>query len=173
VRAPLSAVLLVSAVAAVLSGCGAARPAESPFQTRANAICTRINTSRFLDTKARYDADLRKTKRGLQQVSSLAMSASNRREFGDLVGSMRAIYAFDRRHESEWIAFAQASKSVDARVLKGLQPRWGKASRRFMATVSRQIGGDEDVKFHDARALGLNACNEASTVGRLTASGSG
>ncbi len=165
--------LLVASVAVVLSGCGAARPAESPFQTRANAICARINTSPLLDTKARYDADLRKTRLGLQRLSSLGKSAPNQREFGDLVGSMRAILYFYRRYESEWIAFARASRSVDGRLMNGLPPRWGKASRRFMAKVSRQIGGDEDVKFHDARALGLTACNEAATVGRIRMSGSG
>ena len=171
----LSAVLLASAVAVVVSGCGASRPAESPFQVRANAICARMNTSRFLDAKALYDADLRKTRRGLQQLSSLASSAPNgrEREFGDLVGSMRAIYAFERRHESEEIALAQESRRVDARVLEGLPPGWGKASRRFMATVSQQIGGDEDVKFHNARALGLTACNEEATVGIAGESGSG
>jgi len=169
----LKVALLAVAVAVVLSGCAAARPAPSPFQARANAICKRMNTSPFLDTKALYDADLRKTRLGLSRLSSLATSAPNQREFGDLVGSMRAIYAFDRVHESEEVALAQASKHVDARVLKGLRPRWGKATRRFVAVVSRQIGGDEDEKFRDARMLGLTACNEESTVGTLRERGSG
>ena len=158
--------LLVAAlVAAVLSGCAAERPATSPFQARANVICARMNTSPFLDTKALYDADLRKVRLGLQQLSSLAPSAPNKREFGDLVGSMRAIYAFDRLHESEEVALARESQRVDARVMKGLRPRWGKDARLFTAMVSRQIGGDEDIKFHDAGALGLTACNEQATVG--------
>jgi hypothetical protein len=173
VKTPRSTLLLAALVAVVLSGCGAARPAAAPFQTRANAICARINTSPFLDTKALYDADLRKTRLGLQQLSSLGKSAPNGREFGDLVGSMRAIYAFDRLHESEEVALAQASRRVDARVLKGRRPRWGRATRRFVSLVSRQIGGDEDEKFRDARALGLTACAEQATVGRVRESGSG
>jgi hypothetical protein len=132
-----------------------------------------MNTSPFLDTKALYDADLRKTRLGLQRLSSLAASAPNERKFGDLVGSMRAIYSFDRAHEREEIALALAGKRVGARVMKGLRPRWGKATRRFAAMVSRQIGGVEDEKFRDAHALGLTACNEESTVGTLKESGSG
>jgi hypothetical protein len=168
-----SSLLLVVPVAAVLSGCGAARPAASPFQARANAICARMNASPFLDTRALYDADLRKRRRGLQQLSSVATSAPDKREFGDLVRSMRAIYAFDRLHESEWVALAQASKRVDARVMNGLPPRWGKGARRFSAMVSRRTGGAEDEKSRDARALGLTACNEEATIGRLRESGSG
>jgi hypothetical protein len=151
----------------VLAGCGVAHRSVTPFQARANAICARINTSPFLDTKSRYDADLRRTALGLRQLSSLGASAPNLREFGDLVGSMRAIYAFDRAHESQWVALAQVGKRVDARMMRGLRPRWPKDQQRFMAMVSRQTGGYEDEKFHNAKALGLNACNEVSSVASL------
>ncbi len=163
---PLSSLLLAATVAVVLSGCGAVRPAATPFQVRANAICTRMNTSPFLDTKALFAADLRKTRLGIHRLSSLATAAPNTRELRDLVGSMQAIYAFDRDHESEWVALARAGTRIDADVMHGLRPRWGKATRQFAALVSRQIGGDENEKFREARALGLGACNEASTVGR-------
>jgi hypothetical protein len=120
-----------------------------------------------------YDADLRKTKLGLRRMSSLVTSAPNKRELRDLVENIKTIYVFDRIHEPEEIAFLQASKRVDARVMKGQPPRWGKAARRYMAMVSRQTGGAEDEKFRDARALGLDACNEEGTVATVTESGSG
>jgi hypothetical protein len=163
VRAPLS--LLLAAV--VLAGCGATRHAAPTFETRANAICARMNTSPFLDTKALYDAHLQKTRRGLQRLSSLGESAPNPREFGDLVGSIRASYSFERAHEAEEIALVKASKRVGVRLMNGQPPHWPKATGQFIALVSRQIGGDKDVEFHNAKDLGLDACGVVSTTGTL------
>jgi hypothetical protein len=174
VKAPLPVSALLATCAVVLSGCtGAHSSSATPFRVRANAICARINTSPFLDTKARYDADLRKTRLGLDQLARLERSAPDKREFRDLVRSMRTIYAFDRAHESAEIALALESKRVDERVMKGLRPRWGKAARRFVALTSREIGSDYDKKFRVARALGLTACNTVGTVTPIREGGSG
>jgi hypothetical protein len=133
---------------------------ETAFQTRANRICTRINTSPYLDTKARWDQDLRKTKAGLDELARLQPPKHERPTYRALLTVMERIYVFDRAHESAEIALAQQAKRNDTRMMRGqkLEPFKGVA-KRLVALTFQQTGRDLRQRARDSRTLGLAACN--------------
>jgi hypothetical protein len=137
---------------------------ETAFQVRANRICTRINTSPFLDTKARYDHDLRKTEKGLTELARLHAPRSKRSTYRALLAHMQRIYVFTKAHVPAEIALARQGNRELKRWMRG-GPKPGPFGRRFAALTTRQVGRDYDEKFRDARLLGLTACNTVSGTG--------
>jgi hypothetical protein len=144
---------------------------EAAFQTQANRICTSINTSPCLDTKARFDQDLRKTKAGLDQLARLHPPKHERSTYRALLTAMQRIYVFDKVHESAEIALAQQGKRDDARLLRGqkLKPFEGVA-KRLVALTFQQTGRDLTQRGRDARALGLASCDTEGTVSAIRTS---
>jgi hypothetical protein len=139
---------------------------ETAFQTRANRICTRINTSPFLDTKARFRHDLRKTEAGLTELARLHAPRSERRTYRALLMHMQRIYVFTKAHVPAEIALArQGSRELKQWMSGGPKP--GPFGRRLTALTARQVGRDYREKFRDARSLGLTACNTVSSTAAL------
>jgi hypothetical protein len=133
---------------------------ETAFQIQANRICTRINTSPYLDTKARLDQDLRKTKAGLDELARLHPPQRELPTYRALLTAMRRIYVFDMAHESAEIALAQQGKEDDTRLMRGqkLKPLTGLA-KRLVPLTFQQTGRDLRRRGRDSRTLGLTACN--------------
>ena len=159
-----SFVLLLTGCALALAGCAGMHRSETPFQVRANRICTRINTSPFLDTRARFDQVLRKTREGLTELARLHAPRSERSTYRALLAHMQRIYAFTKAHVPAEIALArQGNRELKRWMHGGPKPRpFGK---RLTALTKRQVGMDYTEKFRDARALGLTACNTVSSTG--------
>jgi hypothetical protein len=140
---------------------------ETAFQTRANHICSRINTSPYLDTKPRFDQDLRKTKAGLDELGRLHPPAREQLTYRALLGHMQRIYVFDRENESAEIAAARQAKLEMLRTTKGQSPTL-RLEKRLLAVTDRQVGRDITQKFREARTLGLTDCNIVATSGTIT-----
>jgi hypothetical protein len=160
--------LFLLATGLLVAGCAGTHSTPTTFQSRANAICARMNTSPFLDTQARYDADIRKTKAGLDALARLTPPTLDRRAYQRLLADKRRIYAFDSTHKDSEIALAREGARQSRRVLKGLKVSpWPAAEKRFMALISRETGRDSSNAFTEAKRLGLTACNDESTVGTV------
>jgi hypothetical protein len=86
--------LLAPCCALALAGCAGMPASATAFQAQANRICTKINTSPYLDTKSRFDRDLRKTKAGLDELARLHAPAKEERTYRALLTHMRRIYVF-------------------------------------------------------------------------------
>jgi len=151
-------VLLLPSAVLALAGCGGMHRSETAFQTRANRICTRINTSPFLDTRARLDRHLLKTRVGMTQLARLHAPKSERRTYRALLAHMQRIYVFTKAHVPAEIALARQGNRELKRWMNG-GPKPGPFSQRFAALTARQVGRDYSEEFHDARSLGLTACN--------------
>ena len=158
-------VLILPGCVVALAGCAYMQHrSETAFQARANRICTRINTSPFLDTRARFDQDLRKTKEGLTELARLHAPRRERSTYRALLAHMQRIYVFTRAHVPAEIALARQGNRELKRWMRG-GPKPGPFGRRFAALTTRQVGRDYDEKFRDARLLGLTACNTVSGTG--------
>ena len=158
---------LVPGCALAVAGCAGMRHAtQTAFQARANHICTRINTSPYLDTKPRFDQDLRKTKAGLDELARLHPPAREQRTYRALLGHMRRIYVFDKEHESAEIGAARQAKLEMLRMKKGQRPTL-RLEKRLAALTFRQLGRDMSQKVREARSLGLTDCNIVATTGTV------
>jgi hypothetical protein len=144
---------------------------ESAFQTQANRICTRINTSPYLDTKARYAQDLRKTRTGLAELGHLHPPKKERSTYRALLTHMKRIYMFTKAHVPAEIALARQGQKQLRRLARGQKTR--PFGTRFVALTSRQVGHDYNDRVLDSRTLGFPACDMVGTTGKLRAVGSG
>ena len=163
--------LLPACCAFASAGCAGMQRTETAFQTQGNRICTRINTSPYLGTKARWDRDLRKTKAGLDELSRLRPPQRHRAAYQALLMAMRRIYVFDKAHERAEIALAQQGLRNDRRMRRGqkLKPFTGVA-KRLVALTFRETGRDLTQRIRDSRTLGLSACNTVGTVSAIRTS---
>ena len=160
-------VLILPGCVVALAGCTYMQHrSETAFQVRANQICTRINTSPFLDTRARFDQDLRKTKEGLAELARLQAPRRERNTYRALLAHMQRIYVFTKAHVPAEIALARQGNRELKRWMRG-GPKPGPFGKRLTALTARQVGRDYTEKFRDARALGLTACNTVSTTAAL------